>query len=88
MENAPSATYGTNVRPIFKDMIHIKTLDEKYLPVGNRRLVIVGDVHGCVKELKALLEKVKFKEEHDHLIFVGDIVAKGAHALVSSTFHS
>jgi hypothetical protein len=77
MEAIPASTYGTNARPKFKDMIHIQTLNEKYLPVGDRRLVIVGDVHGCAEELKALLEKVKFTEGRDHLIFTGDIVAKG-----------
>lgn len=41
------------------------------------RLVIVGDVHGCVIELRALLSKVAFKEGEDNLVFAGDLVNKG-----------
>jgi hypothetical protein len=77
MDEAPEAAYGANKRPEFKDMIHLKTMDERHLPVGDKRLVVVGDVHGCVKELKELLNKVDFKEHRDHLILTGDIVAKG-----------
>lgn len=46
-------------------------------PEGKRRLIFVGDIHGCAIELKALLEKVNFQEETDHLIAVGDIISKG-----------
>ncbi|GBG30028.1 Serine/threonine-protein phosphatase PP1 [Hondaea fermentalgiana] len=46
-----------------------------------RRLVIVGDVHGCADELDALLEKVDFKKDEDKLIFVGDLCAKGPKSL-------
>jgi diadenosine tetraphosphatase ApaH/serine/threonine PP2A family protein phosphatase len=40
------------------------------------RHVFVGDVHGCLSELDALLRKLKLRAE-DRLIFVGDLVAKG-----------
>ncbi|KAK3898204.1 Metallo-dependent phosphatase-like protein [Staphylotrichum tortipilum] len=43
-----------------------------------RRLVIVGDVHGYLVPLKALLRKVGFDNKNgDHLILAGDIVTKG-----------
>jgi hypothetical protein len=42
------------------------------------RLIIVGDVHGHLAELKSLLQKVAYdKNNGDHLIFVGDLVNKG-----------
>jgi len=45
--------FGTNVRPSFVDMPHIKTLPDHLIP-GNeyvdRRLIIIGDVHGCKQE--------------------------------------
>ncbi|KAF5986371.1 hypothetical protein FBULB1_2434 [Fusarium bulbicola] len=42
------------------------------------RLIIVGDVHGHLPELKKLLEKVAYsKSNGDKLIFVGDLVNKG-----------
>lgn len=40
------------------------------------RHVFVGDVHGCLGELDALLKKLKLGPE-DRLIFVGDLCAKG-----------
>lgn len=44
--------FGTNILPEFVGMTHLKTLDEALVPrSGNkRRLIIVGDVHGCVDE--------------------------------------
>ncbi|KAJ1948894.1 hypothetical protein IWQ62_006826, partial [Dispira parvispora] len=45
------------------------------------RLIIIGDVHGCDEELEALLDKVQATgSEQDHVIFVGDLVAKGDHS--------
>jgi hypothetical protein len=45
--------FGVNMRPAFKDMIHMQTLDTTLLPNGgngDRRLVFIGDVHGCKDE--------------------------------------
>ena len=45
---------------------------------SGKRLVIVGDVHGHLDTLKALLRKIGFDNKHgDHLIFAGDLVTKG-----------
>ena len=41
------------------------------------RTLIVGDIHGCYRELKLLLEKVKFNPDNDRLISLGDLVHKG-----------
>lgn len=35
--------------------------------------IIVGDVHGCLKTLKALIEQLP----HDNLCFVGDLIDRG-----------
>lgn len=40
------------------------------------RTFVIGDIHGCFDELKALLEKVALKDE-DLLICLGDIVDRG-----------
>ena len=46
---------------------------------GTRRLILVGDVHGALDELNALLEKVGFNPSSgaDHLVLTGDMVSKG-----------
>eukprot|EP01012_Entosiphon_sulcatum_P033095 TRINITY_DN4194_c0_g1_i1.p1 TRINITY_DN4194_c0_g1~~TRINITY_DN4194_c0_g1_i1.p1 ORF type:complete len:420 (-),score=62.27 TRINITY_DN4194_c0_g1_i1:51-1310(-) len=42
------------------------------------RVIIVGDVHGCITELRELLGQVGFnRQAGDNLVFVGDLVAKG-----------
>ncbi len=40
------------------------------------RTVVIGDVHGCLDELRALVENAD-AERADRVILVGDIVAKG-----------
>ena len=44
---------------------------------NNRRLLIVGDVHGCPKSLKHLLRKTAYDQVTDHLILAGDMINKG-----------
>jgi len=41
------------------------------------RTIIIGDVHGCHRELKALLDKVNAVPEEDTIIFIGDLINKG-----------
>uniref|UniRef100_A0A383VP43 Calcineurin-like phosphoesterase domain-containing protein n=1 Tax=Tetradesmus obliquus TaxID=3088 RepID=A0A383VP43_TETOB len=45
--------------------------------LGPGRLLLVGDVHGCLDELQQLLLEVGFKRGIDNLVFVGDLVNKG-----------
>ncbi|CAM9136895.1 unnamed protein product [Choristocarpus tenellus] len=40
------------------------------------RVIVIGDVHGCVEELSALLRRVQYYPG-DLLLFLGDLVAKG-----------
>jgi hypothetical protein len=40
------------------------------------RTIIVGDVHGCIRELEDLLSYVGY-ESKDRLVFVGDLVVRG-----------
>jgi len=44
------------------------------------RTFIVGNVHGCSRELEALLDRAVFTSG-DHLVFVGDIIARGPDSL-------
>jgi Calcineurin-like phosphoesterase len=82
--------FGSNLRPSFPNMIQVKDMDPKYIPRPTapkhpssdnvNRLIFVGDVHGCLDELKALLDKVNFNTKRDHLITTGDLIAKGPHS--------
>ena len=40
------------------------------------RTLVVGDVHGCLDELRALIEKAGATVD-DHIVLVGDLIAKG-----------
>ena len=77
MDNTPTMSYGNNVRPAFKGMIQVSDMDEQHLPSHNKRLIFIGDVHGCKDELEHLLKKVDFSHKHDHVVLVGDMIAKG-----------
>ncbi|KAF7513534.1 hypothetical protein GJ744_008828 [Endocarpon pusillum] len=84
---ASGGLFGSNLRPTFANMIQVKDLDTKLVPKATasadattdtvNRLIFVGDIHGCLDELKALLAKVNFNTKTDHLIAVGDVIAKG-----------
>jgi bis(5'-nucleosyl)-tetraphosphatase (symmetrical) len=41
----------------------------------------IGDIQGCVTELRALLEAIRFSPDRDQLWFVGDLVNRGPHSL-------
>lgn len=64
-------TYAGNPLP---NVIH-KYIRKSDLAPG--RLVIVGDVHGCLSELFQLLDALDFKFGHDNLLLTGDMVNKG-----------
>lgn len=73
----PAQSFGKNKRPEFGGMVQVKKLDDRWLPKGEGRLIVVGDVHGCRKELEHLMQKVDFVKGRDHLVLTGDIIAKG-----------
>ena len=41
------------------------------------RTLVIGDVHGCLAELKDLLKVAQFVQGRDRLIFVGDLMDRG-----------
>ncbi|RDV36573.1 hypothetical protein DV096_19145 [Bradymonadaceae bacterium TMQ3] len=43
--------------------------------------IVVGDVHGCLRELKQVLERAGFEAGRDRAIFVGDLVNGGPDSL-------
>lgn len=63
----------TQLQQIFPDYIPGGRAD----PDGKRRLVFIGDIHGCKHELLELLKAVGFRKETDKIIATGDVLAKG-----------
>ncbi|RXK35168.1 hypothetical protein M231_07580 [Tremella mesenterica] len=47
------------------------------LPALGKRLILIGDIHGSIDPLKRLMTKIQYDQEHDRLIHVGDLIAKG-----------
>ncbi|KAL1512130.1 hypothetical protein AB1Y20_005398 [Prymnesium parvum] len=41
------------------------------------RTIVIGDVHGCLLELKQLLTQCEYRAERDCVVLVGDLVNKG-----------
>lgn len=77
----PPMSYGTYARPPLKDLVTMATLPSGKVPTSSSsslRLIVIGDVHGQLNELKALLVKAGYsKERGDHVIFTGDLINKG-----------
>jgi bis(5'-nucleosyl)-tetraphosphatase (symmetrical) len=46
-----------------------------------KRILIIGDVHGCLDEFKELIETCEKKEEIEEIYQVGDLVNKGPKSL-------
>jgi hypothetical protein len=44
--------------------------------MNNRRTILIGDVHGCIDELKKLFDKLVVRSE-DRIIFLGDLMDRG-----------
>ena len=45
------------------------------------RKIVIGDVQGCLDELKELLDLLDFKSSSDQLIFLGDLINRGPKSL-------
>ncbi|KAK4981749.1 hypothetical protein LTR66_009739 [Elasticomyces elasticus] len=79
---ANNGTYGIQKHEL-RDIVQVETLDGRYIPggehdpEGRKRLVFVGDVHGCKNELSRLLHKLSFDSANDHLVLAGDMIVKG-----------
>ena len=52
-------------------------MDFKKIKQDGRRVLIVGDIHGCLDELHACLKQLNWNRENDLLISVGDLIDRG-----------
>ncbi|EPQ52838.1 Metallo-dependent phosphatase, partial [Gloeophyllum trabeum ATCC 11539] len=65
--------------PDFNRYIHTRTLSEQDIGLGDpdRRVILVGDLHGMNESLHDLLTSLSYNPSADTLIHVGDLVQKG-----------
>lgn len=42
-----------------------------------KRTIIIGDVHGCLKEFEDLLDKLSYNSQTDRVILLGDLIDRG-----------
>ncbi|KAJ3714230.1 Metallo-dependent phosphatase-like protein [Lentinula raphanica] len=78
-----SGTWLSSHRPPdFSRYVSLDSLSVEQFPLDDvdKRVIIVGDIHGMFDEFQSLLAKVSYNPVSDTLISVGDIVAKGPHA--------
>lgn len=45
-------------------------------PSNAGRLIVIGDVHGCISELEKLIKKVRLQKS-DQVLFLGDLINRG-----------
>lgn len=71
-----SSTNGSATISPFANLTLIKTNNDTALQ-QKERFFVLGDVHGCVDELNALVTKLNYNATTDQLILAGDITSKG-----------
>ncbi|CAO3621867.1 unnamed protein product [Cunninghamella blakesleeana] len=60
----------------YANLTRIQTKFESELNKKDR-IFVIGDIHGCVKELNDLINKIQFNPSKDQLILAGDMMSKG-----------
>lgn len=65
------------------DLVRVNTLDKHYLPdpKSESKLILIGDIHGNLKELKEILKKADYDKKNDHFVMLGDFITKGEDSL-------
>lgn len=48
---------------------------------AKERIILIGDIHGQYTEFRKLLRKVKYDRKKDHILVLGDFIAKGPDSL-------
>ena len=44
--------------------------------MGSERLIAIGDIHGCLDELKQIINKIE-PTQKDKIVFLGDYIDRG-----------
>ena len=59
-----------------------------YEEIGDRRVFVIGDVHGCLEELVDLLKTADVDTKNDVIISVGDILNKVCNLTITFLLNS
>ncbi|KAI4726807.1 Metallo-dependent phosphatase [Aureobasidium sp. EXF-10728] len=76
-------SFGHQMPDKLSGIIQLQQLPSDYTPGGasdpdgKRRLIFIGDIHGCKNELLRLLKAVGFNKDTDKIVATGDVLAKG-----------
>ncbi|KAG6067268.1 hypothetical protein E4U32_004278 [Claviceps aff. humidiphila group G2b] len=72
-------SHGKNRRPKTDHLTLRANMPHEYLPTAHnqRRLIVIGDIHGMNTELGHLLDKARYDSSRDHVVTLGDMVNKG-----------
>ncbi|MDD5022294.1 MAG: metallophosphoesterase family protein [Endomicrobiaceae bacterium] len=54
--------------------------------MSDERMIAIGDIHGCIHTLKALLKEADYKSATDTLVFVGDYIDRGYYSFETVDF--
>lgn len=67
----------------YANLTRMQIIDDYSLSAGRlqQRVFVIGDVHGCLNELNALINKIQYNPQTDYIILAGDLVAKGPDSL-------
>ncbi|KAG5983177.1 hypothetical protein E4U55_000613 [Claviceps digitariae] len=78
-QNQPPSEATRNRRPKVHHPTVIASVPHEYLPTAHnqRRLIIIGDIHGMNTELGHLLDEAHYDPSRDHVVTLGDMVNKG-----------
>lgn len=72
--NKNEAPYHGSIGPLLVDSVIQRSRDQ------HPRVIAIGDVHGCLDELQALLRRCDYRPG-DQVVFLGDLVSKGPDSL-------
>ncbi|KAK2597329.1 hypothetical protein QQS21_006103 [Conoideocrella luteorostrata] len=72
-------SYGKNHRPKMDHLTLTANIPRRHLPTAHndRRLIIIGDIHGMNIELGHLLDLARYNSSNDHVVTLGDMINKG-----------
>lgn len=63
--------YGISIAFILEEFLDLQDV------MDGKRTFIIGDIHGCLDMLKALMNKIDWDPQKDDLIFLGDYIDRG-----------